>query len=289
MIGVEHLTDILRIAVYSGALKGERPLSVYFITSVGGGKTEMLSRTQGKSSVKKVTIGRGKNARVEEVRQITGSVLYTTNTTPYKLYTRYGDILKSGQIKHIVIPDFLTVLNLPPYQMSGVVSFYNSLIEEGVISIESRDSSFVAEMPVCVGLLTGIAKQDFNKRRSQMAAMGFLSRALPVSWAYSDSTKDAILNSIATKEYLLDTNRFNITLPTSQLIDIPEKWTAFIRGVAENTKDPFDELGARRLKQLQVFCMANALMEGRQEVAGDDIKKLKQYERYFNYDCASLV
>ena len=68
-----------------------------------------------------------------------------------------------------------------------------------------------------------------------------------------------------------------------------EAFADAIEQVALSTKDTNDELGARRLKQLQVFCMANALMEGRQEVAIEDIEKLLKYERYFNTWCEAEI
>jgi hypothetical protein len=75
MIGVDDIADIIKIALYSGCVEGELPLSLLLISSVGSGKTELLSRTQGKTSVKKVKIA----GKEEEVRQIV--VRYCTRLT----------------------------------------------------------------------------------------------------------------------------------------------------------------------------------------------------------------
>ena len=291
MIGVDEIQDILKIALYSGALEGEKPLSVILISSVGGGKTNLLQKTQKPPKIKIQKVkDRDGTEREIEVRQIDGSVLYTTKTTPYVLYTRYGKLLKSGQIKHLVVPDFLTILNLPRYQMMDTISFYNSLIEEGIMAIESRDGSFVTEFPVTVGLLTGIARQDFNRKKDEMAAIGFLSRALPVSWHYNSQTAQAIRDSVKAKEYLTDISNFNINLPSKKAsVGIPSKLANVIEQVALATRDSNDEIGARRQKQLQTFCMSNALMENRTEVNIEDIKKLRLYQKFFNYDCSADI
>ena len=114
MIGVDEILDILKITVYSGALKSEKPLSTSLISSVGGGKTTMAKKAASATTVRKATVGKGKTQRVVDVRKIDGSVLYTTTCTPYALYTRYGQELKSGQIKHIIVPDFLSILMTCP-------------------------------------------------------------------------------------------------------------------------------------------------------------------------------
>jgi hypothetical protein len=291
MIGVDDILDILKITVYSGALEKENPLSTILIASVGGGKTTMLKKTHQKGKVKKVQVpGSTKGQKREiEVREIVGSVLYTTNTTPYVIYTRYGRELKSGQIKHIAIPDFLNILNLPKNQLGSVISFYNNLIEEGLISIESRDGQFISEVPVTIGLITAVSQQDFNKRQSDWGAIGFLSRVLPVSFRYSSETAEKVRQSIKDKDYLKELESFNITLPQPRNIDIPPHIADHIERIALKTKDSNDELGARRLKQLQVFAMANALMEERDEVDIEDLAKLFTYDKYFNTNCIAEI
>lgn len=276
--------------MWSGALKGERPLSIMIIASVGAGKTTMLKKVHQKGSIEKVTIGRGEKAKEVEVRQIHGSVLYTTSTTPYVLCNRYGQLLKSGQIKHIAIPDFLSIMSLPRQIYANTLNFYNSLVEEGVLSIESRDSRFVTEVPVQIGLLSTIAKQDLDHRQEEWANIGFLSRILPVSFSYKNNTMTAIRKSIKQRDYLKEVEGFNIDLPSEpQYIDLPQDIADTIEQVALETKDANDTLGARRQKQLQVFCMARALAQGRKRVNDSDIALLQNYKKYFNTECTTKV
>lgn len=292
MIGVDQILDIIQIAVWSGALKGERPLSIILIASVGSGKTSMIKKTHQKGSTKEVQVpGKRKDEpRTIEVRQIVGSVLYTTNTTPHILCNRYGQILKNGQIKHIAIPDFLNILNLPRYALANTISFYNNLIEEGIMSIESRDGQFVTEVPVTIGLITTIAKPDFDMRKDEWAAIGFLSRVLPISFRYNNNTAQAIRDSIKNRDYLRETESFNIKLPANpRNIAIPLDLADEIEKVALETRDRQDVLGARRQKQLGVFCMANALRDNRIMVNADDVDKLNIYKQYFNTEGAAYI
>lgn len=289
MIGVDEILDILKITVYSGALLGENPLSTFLISSVGSGKTTMLKKTNRGSKTKNVLVDSKGKSKAVEVREVLGSVLYITNITPYALYTQYGHELKSGHIKHIAIGDFLNILNLPKYQLGSVITFYNNLIEEGIIAIQSRDGQFVSDVPVTLGLISAIAKQDFDRNQRDWGAVGFLSRVLPVSFHYSPDAAKKVRQSIKNKDYLKDIKTFNIDLPEPKDMVIPPDFADAIELVALKTKDINDELGARRLKQLQVFCMANALMEGRAEVSIEDIQKLLKYERYFNTTCRAEI
>ena len=290
MIGVDNILNILKITIYTGALTGEDPLSTAIISPIGTGKTTMVKKTHREGTINKVKIREGKpNEKTIEVRGITGSVLYTTSTTPYILYTRYGQELKSGQIRHIAIGDFLNIMNLPKYLLGNVITFYNNLIEEGILSIESRDGQFLSNLPVTVGLITTIAKEDFDKRQDDWAAIGFLSRILPVSFHYSLETAKKVRQSIKNKDYLNDLQSFDIQLPRPKNIGLPSNLADLIEDVALRIKDSKDELGARRLKQLQRFCMGNALMNGRDEVSWEDIALLNDYEKYLNTKCTAEI
>ena len=285
MIALNDVQDIVKTAVYSGALKDENPLTIVLIANYGTGKSTVIRKTYKQPPPpKKVETGSGQNKKVIYIRRVSGSVLYTTNTTPYYLYTRFGDVLKSGQIRHIAMPDFLNVLNQPKYILQSHLTFYNSLVEEGVISIESRDGQFVAEVPVKIGLITAIARKDYIKRLDIWSGIGFRTRILPISYHYSPDTQQMIRDSAKVKDYINEKS-FEINLPPETTVELPLALADEIEQVALRTKDPDDETGVRRQKQLQVFCMANALRDGRSEVTWEDILKLKEYEKYFHYDC----
>lgn len=293
MIKVEPILDIIEIVLWTGRLKNEKPLSGMLIASVGDGKSEMLRKSY---TAPKITIewidakdkdGNPTKKKVQDIRHI-GSVLYTTDTTPYVLYHRYGELLISGQIRHIVIPDFLSILTKNRDAMPDTVRFYNSLIEEGIIRIESRYSDFITERPVQIGLVTAVSKQDYDVRSGTQgwAALGFLSRILPISYRYSMSTKRDILKSIFAREYHNEKS-FTLTFPNNPVfVDFPKEYEVETLKLAYAIKDPSDDSGARRLKQVMSFAMATALKNGRDVVNREDMDKLVEYSKFFNSECA---
>lgn len=292
MINVEPILDIIETTLWTGALKNEKPLSIILVATVGAGKTEMLRKSYKPPQIeeswkdKKDRKGNPMKERVQTVKQV-GTVLYTTDSTPYTLYHKYGDILKSGQVKHIVIPDFLSILTKNKEAMPDTIRFYNSLIEEGICRIESRYSDFITEVPVRIGLITAVSLQDYEARsKSQRwGALGFLSRVLPVSFSYTNNTKEKIMKSTFLREYHNEVN-FELNMPESPIyVDLPKEFEQPLTELAEDIKDPSDEVGARRLKQIMTFVMAYALKQGRDVVKEEDIEKIEEYSEFFNPSC----
>lgn len=292
MINVEPILDIIETALWTGALKDEKPLSAILVAGVGSGKSAILGKSykapkvRQKVEKKKQKDGSVKEERTQIVTQI-GSVLYTTDSTPYTLYHKYGDLLRSNKVRHIVIPDFLSILTKNKEAMPDTIRFYNSLIEEGICRIESRYSDFITEMPVQIGLITAVSSQDYQVRHKTQnwGAMGFLSRVLPVSYCYTNDTKADILHSTFLREYHHEIT-FELDFPDEQIyVDLPIKYEEPITELANQIKDETDEVGARRQKQLMTFVMGDALKRGRTVVNDDDVDRLMEYTKFFNCDC----
>lgn len=292
MIKVEPILDIVETTLWTGSLKGEKPLSAILISGVGSGKTAILGKSyKAPKVVEEVREKKGKNGnvrkeRVQTVTQI-GTVLYTTDSTPYTIYHKYGDLLRSNKVRHIVIPDFLSILTKNKEAMPDTIRFYNSLIEEGICRIESRYSDFITEVPVQIGLITAVSAQDYEVRHKTQnwGAMGFLSRVLPVSYRYTNSTKQEIMHSTFLREYQNEIN-FELNFPDELIyVGLPLKYEKPITDLANSIKDPTDEVGARRQKQLMAFVMGDALKHGRTVVNDTDVDRLLGYARFFNADC----
>lgn len=296
MIKLDSVLDIVESAIWTGVIADEKPLSIMLIASVGSGKSEVLRKTYKPPKIVEVWTentdkdgGKHKEVRIE-VSHI-GSVLYTTDTTPYTLYHRYGELLKSGQIKHIVIPDFLTILTKSIDVMPATVGFYNSLIEEGICRIESKHSDFITDIPVKIGLITAVSYQDYveRSRKQNWGAMGFLSRVLPVSFRYSNDTKGEILASTFLRQYR-DERDFDLKLPTTPIaVRIPEEYKESVIKFSYSLRDISDEVGARRLRQIMSLMMGNALKNGRDVVTQEDVDKIQSYEKFFSNECNAIL
>lgn len=292
MINVEPVLDIIETTLWTGALSKEKPLSAILIAGVGEGKTEMLMKAYQPPHIKEEyhdvrdKSGKVTKEKTEIVTQV-GSVLVTGDVTPYTLYHKYGDLLKSNQIKHIVIPDFLSILTKNKEAMPDTIRFYNALIEEGICRIESKYADFVTEIPVQIGLLTAISAQDYDVRSKSQnwGALGFLSRVLPVSFHYSDGTKDEIRRATFLREYHNEV-KFALNLPKIPVyVEIPKQFLEPVVKMANELKDPTDAVGARREKQLMTFVMACALKDDREVVNQRDMDRLISYSQFFNTEC----
>lgn len=256
MIGTADLEKIIRVALATGAIKDEQPLNLLLIAKVGFGKTALVS---------KFALAEG--------------VYYTNDSTVYSIHKKHGAELKRGTIKHIVIPDLLNALNKPKDQADSFITFMNSLIEEGIARVESRDSDFEVKFPVRVGLITCIAAQDYIKRQEKWATVGFLSRMLAIRYRYSAKTVEKVLESICLREYHKDKIE-SLPAPTPLEVTLPVEIAEQIKKLSAKLKDPEDEMGARKLKQLQTFVMGLAVMAGRDTVTRDDLVELARLSPY---------
>lgn len=267
MIKVEQLEKIVRVAIYSGRVANERPLSLLVVASVGAGKSDLLSKF---------------NEKYVE------SVLYCTDITAFALHNKYGKKLKAGQIRHVVIPDLLTPLNKAKEQADHFITFINGMIEEGVARVESAKSSFIVQSPIRVGFITSLARKELKMRRDKWASVGFLSRMLPISFAYSIETVAEIFDSITDRQYLTDRPSV-VPLPPDTEIVLPKNISLACIPLANQLKDSNDEYGFRRLKQIQTFLMGHALMNGRVIVEDADLEAFCEIVPFVGYDCKAVI
>jgi hypothetical protein len=267
MIAVDELREVIEVALYTGKLQGENPVSLLIISWVGAGKSD-LTRHYPDTCV--------------------DSVLYVTDITAFAIHKKYGKKLRSGIIRHIVIPDLLVPLNKQKDQADHFITFVNGIIEEGIAKVISRESDFQVDYPVRCGLITTLAREELAKRKDRWAAVGFLSRMIPISYSYKEDSIQAIRDSIKRREYRSDIPQ-PLNLPKETYIELPGYIAELIEPIATSVKDPSDRYGFRRMKQLQTLAMGHALKEGRKEVTADDLDWLEKVSRFMNYECKEKI
>lgn len=264
MLAVEELQEIVEVALFSGRLAGERPLSLLVIADVGSGKSELLAHYP---------------------EHLNATVLYVNDITAFALHKHHGKELREGKIRHIILGDLLTPLNKQKEQADAFITFMNGVIEEGLARVESRDSCFIADVPVRCGLVTSIARQDFETRHTRWATVGFLSRLLPISYSYSQDTILQVFDYIIHGRYATD-KPIALWLPGSDVsVDLPIDIARELIPLTQRLKDSEDTYGFRRLKQLQVWVKAHALYRGRHVVTRDDLARLFELSVYMNRRC----
>jgi len=260
LIGLEKIEDIIELVLYSGHIKNARPLSLMIIAPIGSGKTELL---------KSVSTNKG--------------IAYLTDATAYGIIKNCFTDLKLGKLKHLIIPDLLTPLSKQRSTRDTFVAFLNALIEEGIAEIRTYVISEKFENLKC-GIITSIPQDDFKMSRKNWRRIGFLSRCIPVSYTYPQSSVIQILQSIA-KEGLYILSERKVTLPEKDVYikeskEINERLIP-ISIVFQQAEKVY---GFRKQKQLQTLMMANALRSGRHEVNESDYKKVLDLSDYMNLD-----
>ena len=266
MIQVETIEKIVKYTLASGRLEGEKPLSLIMVANPECGKTSIIRRCCLKA----------------------GNVFYTTDATAFGIIRDTNQLqdFKSGKLTHIVIPDLLTCLGRKQATVTTFVSFMNALIEEGVISLSTYATQFRGETEVKAGLITAIPPGPFKDKRRHWGQIGFISRALPVSFDYQLSTQVAILSYIQQQKYLeekieelkIPEKQEKVILPTDMAKQIEPYAVALAAA-----QSPYQKLyGFRYQKQLQTFVKAIALMEGKEEVDDWCVQELGRLANFIN-------
>lgn len=267
MIGVEQLQEIIEAGLHTGKLEGENPVSELIVSYVGAGKTD-LTRHYPDVCV--------------------DSVLYVTDITAFAIHKKFGNKLRSGKIRHIILPDLLVPLNKQKEQAGHFITFMNGIIEEGIAKVISRESDFRVDYPVRCGLITTLAREELTKRREKWAAVGFLSRMIPISYQYSTETVTKILESIKKREYRNDRPQ-PMNLPAETFVDLPKDIADAIEPIAMRVKDRSDRYGYRRLRQLLTLAMGHGLMQGRTSVNWEDVKWIEGISEFINDECKKTI
>jgi hypothetical protein len=122
--------------------------------------------------------------------------------------------------------------------------------------------------------------------------MGFLSRALPVTYDYLKTTKEEIFSYIQKQEHLKE--RFvRLNLPEGpKLIKLPFDFAKTLESYAESLAKDYSEYqkvyGFRYQKQLQTLAKAIALLKNKDEVDEECIDDLKELTNFINFEFTKI-
>jgi len=264
MIKEKDLLELLKLAIASGYLKEEQPLSLLILARVESGKTELLKKVKGNQGV-----------------------LYLTDATPYGIARHYVKDIADGGVRHIIIPDLLVPLSRYKDTVTSFIAFFNALIEEGIVEVRTAFINIEpSKLPAKCGLLTSIIPKALESKKLGWARIGFMSRLLPVSYSYSVPSAVEILSSIATYEYR-GKSGIKISLPKEDIeVYCNPQWNRDLIPYSTQlvgTADPAYRLyGFRMQKHLQRLLLASPLLEGRDEVNQADFDKVVDLTRYIN-------
>lgn len=250
MAGVSH---IIRIVLFSDYVKldidrKEVALSLLIIAMAESAKTSVI-----------------------EQYYPNNGILYANDITAYGIQHKWLDRMKSGNIKRILIPDLINPVNRKKETVDTLITFLNAYISwEGVRTIMTYAMQIELDEPVRGSFISTITPQDFQRMVKNLAAVGFLSRLLYVTYDYSPTTVNDIMEDIVHRNDKW--SKIGLNFPTSPVaVYLSEEQASKLIPISRTIGKRVGAYGFRALRSLMTMCRANALSEGRDIVTDDDV------------------
>jgi len=253
ILGLDPIQKIIEYALWTGYVENVRPVSVMLVAPIESGKSDLILSFKNNS----------------------GTILLS-KCTPFGIIRDYFDRLRTGKIKHILIPDLQQ--STPAGAIDESIHFFNGLIEEGIVNVSTFYHRGLIigsdQLPIRCGLITSIPRDAFEDKRTRWHKVGFLSRCVIVTYDYS---RDLILHI---REYIKNQNHLKpkdivLNLPeTVTNVTIPRKYADEIETFVDDYAKREGSKGLRRQIQYQALTQGIALSKNRAEVSGEDVKEL---------------
>jgi hypothetical protein len=229
-------------------------------------------------------VGAGKTEIVKQYSKVRGIKLIS-EPTAFGIKKEHLDAIAEGEIKHIIIGDLLMPLSKHKKTREDFIAFWNTMMEEGISSIATYAQSWNGDKDVKCGLITTIAESDLLRKSRRWFEMGFLSRAIPLTYSYTSKTKVKIYTHIAGAGDISELPKKRMWLPPRmvkirQARSLNLKLIEISMGIEKWEK----VYGFRRQEQLQTLMMANALKNKRHRVLEEDYDKIMELSEFINLD-----
>ncbi len=269
---LDTLSYLMKLVLTTGRLTNSQPLSALIIAKVGSGKTELVSQFTH-----------------------TPGVLFTNHITPFALWQDFGIDLLNGKFHHIILPDLSVQLSKGKDERGSLITFLNSLMEEGIGRWATKYVKWAAKLDEkiasrTIGIIACVSSSDWESKQKlvQSDTTGFFSRLIPISYSYSDDTVNGIFE-LYCKGFYSRNHSESPALPEPEFVVPPESLSKVITSWAKQYKDPTDTYGFRRWKHISALVCANALLNGRKVVNQLDMKVIKEFMEYFNYEGTKVI
>ena len=273
MIATQDLEKIFSLAIASGYVKGEKPVSLMIVSErPESGKTEVVNKFIG-----------------------TKNLAYLSDVTAYALWRDFHEQIARGELKHLIIPEFLAPISRHSQTVQSFIATLQMLIEEGIMEIHTGFQNPIKLIaPTTVGAIVCLPRDAFSRNRCDWEISGFLSRFMVVSYRYNGATVKRIFDSIAEREYL-GTSKTPLDLPnTEQEVDIPTDIAKAARdyaiGITRQARVDGKSYGFREFKNMLRMIAANVVLEGngRREVTMKDFGEIVRLSYLLNEEFNEL-
>lgn len=216
----------------------------------------------------------GKTSLVAQFCPASG-LLELNDTTAYGLQHNYLDKLKSGTIKRIFIPDLINPTSRKQETVDSLITFFNSYISwEGVTAIATYAMQIIdLKDPLRGSIVATVTPQDFRRIFKDIAAVGFLSRLLPITYFYNKNTIDDIFDGIF--EQNDGWGKIKLDLPTEKsTVELNPALAKQLKETSIAIGKQAGVFGFRAARALMTLCRAKALSENRKSVNKDDVERI---------------
>jgi len=282
-IGMDALRRHLRIVLFSGFVKDERPVSTLILAHPERGKT---------TEVMKLTA--------------TGAIVFNDLTS----YGLAEEIVKMSETErelfhHIVIPDLERIGARSRTVRKELMATLQITMQEGLTHVHTHFTKLSCNPPIRLGVIMCTTPDDLGDARSVFRRLSFLSRLIPFTYDYSNEKKARILDYVAEEEHL-EKESFPIEVRSKCSVLLPASMKKQLRFYAkmmsrkiedfskgehprsgENKQTP-KLIGIRALEELICYLKAIALSNGRQVVTHEDFLEFEELFDHFNFDMNEL-
>lgn len=277
VVGIQPIIDVVALALETAFVKddvdGYRPASLLLIAKPESGKTTTIT----------------KFSRLP-------FIYFTNEVTVKTLVDKVFKSIETKEVRFILVPDILNCVKKSTYTREPLLQTLKSLVDEGVVCIQTPYKDYSYRSPIKAGLITAITRSELyaHPRRyslySDLQRMGFLSRMIPFSYEYPIDKVVKIFEYIQSGK----AEGYNVTIPKLRTFRKERKFQPdkelfkYLEIISRNLASYSDSYGLRVQKNLQKLCYANALMNKRDCVTREDVDRVLYLGRWMNFDFNSL-
>ncbi len=235
-----------------------------------------LKVTHKEVPVSALIIANAESAKTSLVEQYypNDGIVYANDITAWGIEHVWLERMKEGTVRRLLIPDLINPTNRKQETVDSLVTFLNSYISwEGISAVATYAMQFELETPVRGSIIATVTPQDFQRVNRNIAAIGFLSRLMPITYSYANVAVDDILTDIFNGINQWD--KVTLALPNEPTtVTLDGKLASQFRQVAKVIGKQAGAYGFRAGTYLMTLSRAKALSEGREAVIQDDIDRI---------------
>lgn len=273
LVDVQPLVDIvaltLQTAFVTDNVDGYRPASLLLIAKPESGKTTTMKEFD-----------------------LLPFIYYSDEISVKPLIDKVFPKIQTKEYRFIMTSDILNSIKKQATTKEPLIQTLKSLVDEGVKKIDTYHKYYTFETPIKAGLICGITRSEFYAKQerysfySDFKRYGFLSRLIPFTYEYPIDRLDKIFRYVMSG----NTEDSNVVVPKIRQFrrekhyELNEGLFSRLQRVSIELAQYSDSYGIRVQKNLQKLCYADALLNKRDSVAGEDVDKILYLSRWMNFD-----